>query len=449
MRPTIARCRSLIRGREAFVRSGLWSLVLRVSGLLSGFAIGVVLARILGPKQFGIYGLVTTGAAIATTITQLGTPQLAVRELSVRAERNDWAGVRGVIYQFGTATLIASLIFGALAIVTVRLLGAPASQQSLVMQGAILVLLTSFTGLFAAELRGLAALLKGQSMDITFRPAVTFIILGGLLVTGFRISALLALVIQNFVTFAAVAISAYWLMRIIPPHGWSVSRTRSIPWAHAALPLGAVDVLRQLDGSYGVILVGWLSTGIDLGVFRVAVACMVLANMPVSIFHNLLAPKLSQLHAADQRDEMQRLLSWTAAAMTSILIPTAIAVWFLGKAVLIFVFGAAYGDAWRPLFLFTLGQLVFGAFGMGPILLAMCEGERDLIRIYSVAVAMAFLAALPMTIAWGGTGAAAAAVISNGLIGIMSWRYGRRELGVEISAVSLMKHLFRANEINS
>src|SRR5690348_9398339 len=112
MRPTIARCRSLVRGQEAFVRSGLWSLVLRVSGLLSGFAIGVVLARILGPKQFGIYGLVTTGAAIATTITQLGTPQLAVRELSVRAERNDWAGVRGVIYQFGTATLIASLIFG-------------------------------------------------------------------------------------------------------------------------------------------------------------------------------------------------------------------------------------------------------------------------------------------------------------------------------------------------
>ena len=80
LRAMIASGRSLLSGRQAFVRSGLWSLVLRVAGLVSGFALGVLLARMLGPAQFGIYGLVTTVAAVGMTIAQLGTPQLAVRE---------------------------------------------------------------------------------------------------------------------------------------------------------------------------------------------------------------------------------------------------------------------------------------------------------------------------------------------------------------------------------
>jgi len=72
---------------------------------------------------------------------------------------------------------------------------------------------------------------------------------------------------------------------------------------------------------------------------------------------------------------------------------------------------------------------------MGPILLAMCDGERDLIRIYLIAVGAAVLAAIPMTMAWGGAGAAAGPLVSASLIGLMSRRYARRELGVEIMAV--------------
>jgi hypothetical protein len=45
------------------------------------------------------------------------------------------------------------------------------------------------------------------------------------------------------------------------------------------------------------------------------------------------------------------------------------------------------------------------------------------------------LAAIPMTMAWGGAGAAAGPLVSASLIGLMSRRYARRELGVEIMAV--------------
>jgi len=432
LRAMIAGGRSLLSGRQAFVRSGLWSLVLRVAGLVSGFALGVLLARMLGPAQFGIYGLITTVAAVGMTIAQLGTPQLAVRELSVRSAGGDWAGARAIIRQFAIAATVAGVAIGLVALGGAALAGASAFDLTLVAQGAVLTLLTAHTGLIAAELRGLGALLKGQSMDITVRPALAFLIVAALLLAGSRMTAQVALTIQNAVTLGAAAVSALWLWRMVPR---GTSAGPRVPWLRAALPLGAVDVLRQFDGSYGVVLVGWLSSGVELGVFRVAVACAVLAAMPVTIFHILLAPTLSRLHAAGNRAEMQRLLTWTAAAMSGVMLPVAIAAWFIGKPLVALVFGAAYADAWLPLFLLTLAQLIYAAFGMGPILLAMCDGERDLIRIYLIAVGTAVLAAIPMTMAWGGAGAAAGPLVSASLIGLMSRRYARRELGVEIMAV--------------
>ena len=438
LRAMIASARTLVSGRRAFVRSGLWSLAPRVSGLVSGFALGVLLARMLGPAEFGAYGLVTTIAAVGMTIAQLGTPQLAVRELSVRAARADWAGVKAIVYQFGIATTLAGAAIGAVAFGGATLAGASPSEMALVTQGAVLTLLTAYTGLFAAELRGLGLLLKGQSMDITVRPALSFAIVAILLLAGSRMDALIALTVQNAVTLGAAVVSMAWLWKAIPGHSRRVQRTGFIPWLGVALPLGAVDVLRQFDGSYGVLLVGWLASGVELGVFRVAVACLVMAAMPVTIFHILLAPTLSRLHASNEKVEMQRLLSWSAAAMTAIMLPIAAGAWFLGKWLVALVFGAVYADAWLPLFLLTLSQLIYSLFGMGPILLAMCEGERDLIRIYAIAIGTAVAAAIPMTMAWGGGGAAAGPLISATLIGWMSHRYARRELGLEITARRLI-----------
>jgi len=281
-------------------------------------------------------------------------------------------------------------------------------------------------------------LLKGQSMDIVVRPALTFAIIVALLLAGSRIDAPLALTVYNAVTFAAVAMSALWLWRAIPAAARRGPTGAPFAWLRAALPLGAVDVLRQFDGSYGLVLVGWLSSGVELGIFRVALACAVLAAMPVTIFHILLAPTLSRLHATRETAELQRLLSRTATAMTAIMLPVAAGGWLIGRPLISLVFGAPYAGAWLPLFLLTLAQLIYAFFGMGPILLAMCDGERDLIRIYAIAVGTAVVAAIPMTMAWGGAGAAAGPLVSATLIGLMSRRYGRRSLGVEITPLSAM-----------
>jgi O-antigen/teichoic acid export membrane protein len=295
-----AEIRAFLVERRAFLVASMSSLALRVAGLLSGFALGVVLARSLGPTAFGIYGLVTTAAGLMMMVALLGTPQLAVRELSVRSARGDWTGVKAVLTQFGAATTAASIVLGAIAAAVATFAIPPGSPMRLyVLQGALLTLLMAWTGLMASELRGLGALFKGQVLDVFVRPALGFAGVLALILMSFRVTAADALWVQIGVTLLTALLSFAWIRRALPAEARSVPRAAKVPWLAAALPLGAVDMLRQLDGAYGVILMGWLASGAELGVFRVAIACGVLAIMPVTLLHVILAPTVSRLHDFD------------------------------------------------------------------------------------------------------------------------------------------------------
>jgi hypothetical protein len=52
---------------------------------------------------------------------------------------------------------------------------------------------------------------------------------------------------------------------------------------------------------------------------------------------------------------------------------------------------------------------------------------------------LAVLAAIPLVIAFGAAGAAAAMIISNGLVGFFSWRYGKSRLGVDSTFIPLLR----------
>ena len=429
----------LAEGRQVILAS-MSSLALRIAGLASTFLLGVLLARMLGPAQFGIYGLVTTLAALGMSATLLGTPQLAVREFSVRRDRGDWAGIRSLFNRFGLATAAASALVAIIAILAGVMLDSGNGRTiGLVLPGTALMALIGVTSLLAAELRGLGRLFKGQVMDIFARPALTLVLMLSLLLVGIGLTATLALWVQAFVALGAAIVSFAWIKGAIPRDGDPTVTLPPIPWVAVALPLGAVDILRQLDGAYGVMMMGWLASDEALGIFRVAIACNVVVAMPVTILHIVLAPRLGPLQKAGRIVELQQLLSRTSMTLVLAVLPIALAAWLIGREAIELVFGLPYSSAWLPLFLMCVAQLLFALFGMGPILLAMCEGERQLIRIYLLSVGLGMLAAIPLIKQFGAAGAAAAMVLSNGSIGFLSWRWGQRRLGVDLTFLPLLR----------
>ena len=428
--PEAVRIRTFIAEQRRMLIASAGSLGLRVAGLASTFLLGVLLARVLGPAAYGVYGLVTSVAALAMNVALLGTPQLAVREMAIRSARDDWPGVRALARSFLGATSIASATLGIIAIAVTFAVARDQRIPALAIAGAALMGGMSLTALIAAELRGLGLLLKGQFMDIVGRPAAAFALTGIALVAGLSLTPAAAVWIQVFVAAVAAAVSLGWLTRATHRASSGETPAEGLHWLRSALPLGMVDVLRTFDGAYGIILVGLLGSAVALGIYRVAVASSVLVTMPVTILHIVLAPTVSRLHRFGEREELQRLLRFASGSMCLVIVPMLAVLLLFGRPLVEFVFGQVYGDAWIPLAILCVAQLILGFFGMGPILLAMADSERHLTLIYVVAVSAGVLAAALLIPRYGAVGAAAAQVLSTGMVGVLSNRFARKRLGL-------------------
>lgn len=423
------------------LKIGALSLLLRILGLLASFLIGIVLARVLGPAEYGVYGLVTTLVALAMTAGALGTPQIAVRDISILAAAKDSAAVAAAVRRFGRATSATSIAI-ALAVLGGGwwLTRGQPHLSSLILPGALLIPLTAWTTLISAELRGLGQMMKGQWMDIFVRPALAFLLTAAWVMAGIALDTSDALWILVAVTALTTLVSWIWIREAAPQGNPFAKTIPDNPWLGAALFLMAVDFLRTLGGTYGVVMMGWLDNDVALGMFRVAFACNIVVALPVTILHVILAPNVAQLYQEKRKDDLQRLLSLSSMAMVVMVAPIVVAAYLIGQPAIELVFGPEYGPAWRPLFYLCVAQLAYGAFGMAPILLSMCGGERRLFNIYVASTVVGVAAAYPLILSQSATGAAIAMIVSNGLIGLMSWLVGRTDLGVD----STFAPMFRA-----
>lgn len=409
------------------------SLALRVTGLLGTFGLGLVLARLWSPADFGIYGLVISVAALATTFCQLGTPQLAVREFAVLSSEHAMAAVRARSTAFQSASLLASLVPVSLAGLLILL------DQSFLnveprywLVGALLNLFAVQAVVLSAGLRGVGEMTKGQFMDILGRPVAALALVAATWAVVGRPSIGTVLWMQLAVAVTAAATCQYWFLLATrsAERGFSAPRKS---WLGAAIPLGVIDVLRQLDGTYGLILMGWLIAGTELGWFRVALACAALINMPISVFHVVLAPRLAVLFRNGADGELQALLRKVSLMLTAICGAIVLILALFGEPLVIFAFGDAYAGAAKPLLVIAISQLAFSLFGMGPILLLMTDQERPLTVIYVVALVAGISAAFALIPAFGAIGAALAQLVSLTVIGAGSDRVARRRLGLRVS----------------
>lgn len=413
---------------------GLASLAQRIGGLAASFLLGVVLARALGPAQFGVYGLVVAVAMLAMTIGLLGTPQLAVREFGKIQGTGEAGRLPALSRSFLVAVGWASSALSLFA-VAIGWLVDPASLN-VIIPGAVGIPLMAITALAAAQLRGLGNMNRGQVMDIVARPVLALLVIIALLAMGRRVDNVLALWVQAGAALATAIVSLVWLARRMPDRDATTSYT---PWLFAALPLCLVDLLRQFDGTYGSILLGWAASDTELGLYRAAISCSVVASMPVTVLHVIYAPRVAKLVHEQSVDQLQLLLNRIAATAALLVGAIALGCLLLGRPLINLVFGSDYDGSWAPLTILCFAQLAFALFGMGPILLAMGRREKALMRIYLVAIGGAVAVSAILVRPYGATGVAVGQLVSLAIVGGLSCLDGLRHLKVDCSLFGYLR----------
>lgn len=423
-------------------QSSVWNLVMRLAGMGASLLLGIVLARYLGPSQFGIYGIFISLAMILSVAARLGFPNLATREMAVAVHREEWTLAKGVIHWFGRTILLLSLLASAGLLLGILIW--TGSTRSLwfgyAVWSAALIPLLALGALVGAELRGLDRLVAGQSLDSFVRPALTCLFcVGAVLFLGSMTTAQ-ALGLNAIASLLTLALGLLLLRLWVPlpvrradpeRHGWR--------WGKSALMLGAVDGLRQVDANLGLMILGALSQTPEAGYLRVALSAVVFVTLPQTVIHLVTGPTLARLGSTGEHLQLQGLLSQSAASLSLLTMLFLIILIVAGQPLIELMFGAAYRPAWLPLVFLAAAQLVNACFGIGWILMTMAGGERQLAQFYAVSVGVSILAGIPLCIAHGATGAAAAAILGALMQNLLVWRHVRLHHSVDCSVLSAWK----------
>lgn len=101
-----------VKASKKYIVNTSWILVEKLSRIISGILVGILVARYLGPEQFGMISYALSVVAIFTIFSSLGMDSIIVRELITRNEnKNEILGTSFYLRLIGSIAVVVAATF--------------------------------------------------------------------------------------------------------------------------------------------------------------------------------------------------------------------------------------------------------------------------------------------------------------------------------------------------
>lgn len=421
----------------ALVKGAAGTAGIKVAHAAIAFATSIVLAKLLGPSGYGIFSYVIALVALLTIPSELGIPNLAVREIAKANANKDWGQMRGFIVW---AHRTVALTSGALVLVgaTALLLwgeGVSPSKMACMWLALILVPLVSLGALRDAMLRGLRKVLLGQLSQPIIRPLVLLIALLALWQLGIDLASPVRVMGLHIMSVAFAFLCGLFLFLKNKPvelRG-AQSRFESAIWLKSSIPFGMTAALQLINGRTDILALGFFQADADVGIYRVAVQLAAIVIFGMQAVGMIQGPHIAHLFAKRDMQKLQQMMTRSAQAILLFALPVVIIIILFGEFIIRTVYGPEFEAAYVPLVILCVGQLVNASMGSVASLLNMTGHERDTTKGVLVGAIVNVVLNLSLVPIWGMTGAAIATATTLIVWNLIMWRKARARLGIETS----------------
>lgn len=430
--------------RRQLLSGGAGSVGLKIANVGLGMALGVVLARTLGPAHYGIYVYVYALMSLLAIPAEFGLPALVIRETAKAEADQQWGLIRGIWRWAGFTAAGLAFALAVLSAAFAWLFSDRFSTSQLTTFGWSLALLPLVVlgNLRGAALIGLRRTVRGQLPEQFVRPAllIGLIAVVGLFTHG-EITSYQAMALHTFAAAIAFVFGAWLLWR----ERSASAATRSTPvyrkkaWVASTLPLALIAGMSLINTNIDLVMLGLFVTPSEVGVYRVAAVGAALVSLGLTAIGMVTMPHFAHLHAKGDIVRFQRLATASARASLLLALPVATTLLLFGSSVLRLVFGLGYDSGYLVLATLTFAQLVHAGFGTITPLLNMTGYERDATKGVAIAAVCNVILNAAMIPLLGTTGAALATAITLIIWNVVLWRMVRRRLGVDSSALGFFQ----------
>lgn len=423
-----------IRLSAQLVRGAVSIGGLNILSMLLVMVSSILMARGLGPDNYGQYAFVITVISLLSLPFGRGLGQFVTREVAKCHYEENWALLRGLLRRTNQLVIAGSALI-VLSLVLISVTNAQwhtDDRWTLFIVASLLVILHGLNAIRSSTLRGLRYVAYSQLPDLLVRPSLHLIIVFGLLIIGV-LNPASALASQVISTAAAFIIGAWLLSNRLPPI-LQVAKPcyRNREWIRSLIPFTLLNAVSQLNSEMGTLANGLFGTNEDVAILRVALNLTLLVSLSLSIVNQVIAPHITRAYHDNDIRRLRQLSRQSARAAITAALPVALLLMFYGKPIIQVIYGDAYADSSvLPLAILAGGQLANVAFNSAGLFLAMCGFERDTMKGHLVALVLITATAVIFVPFLGATGAALSVIVgliaSNGvLIVLFVRRFGFR-----------------------
>lgn len=375
----------------------------------------LVLARVLGAEQYGLYNIAVSVAFVFSGLADLGLDASMERFLAVQRRRKDPAAVRGTVQVGLTATTAVSVVLAGLVALFAETIAErvfdDASLTVLLRLVSVAIPMLALTTVLSAIARGFKRMDHSAFAYDFVQPLVRLVLILGLALFG--LDAFAATIIFGVSYFAALGVLAYLVAREIEPVPPSEpTRRETAALLRFAFPFWFTTILTKLKTNIQSLLLGVFNTVTNVGVFSLVGSANLIGRVTTLGIATSSRPVIAELFEDDDIDQIGELYATTTRWTITLNLPVFVVMVAFPEGVLR-IFGESFVVGSTALVILAFSELVNAGTGTCGAIIDM--SGRGLMKIINKGIMVGLLvgANLALIPPFGLLGAAYAVLIGT------------------------------------
>lgn len=425
---------------QAVVRGSLLALLVTAGAQLLALGLQILVARLLGPVEFGLYSYVAAALAIGLIVAKLGLDTALVRLVAEFIAAGEPGSARAAIGFARTTGVAVGGVVAGIGFLGAGVLPSDPSLAAPALVAAVLLPVAVASELTGAALRGLRRLTAALSGDGLVRPLVAMAVIvagGGSWLDYTARSAFIAYLIG---TVASLAVTS-WLLRTNLPadsRGGAAPRPRNI--LGISIPLMMASGILVAIYSVDTLMLGALADTTTAGYYAVSSRIALFVLFVMNAAQTVVSPMIAAARVSANAGQLRALVRTLNGLSLLAAVPTTI-VFMFGAELFLSVFGSEFQAAAPALRILVLSQFLNVVTGPTGTVLSMTGHGRTLAFLLGLGLVVNVALNIVWIPEYGLTGAAYASLVAQLVWNSAAVVVIRRNLGIDVTTVDLLRRL--------
>jgi O-antigen/teichoic acid export membrane protein len=441
LEPLLAKLTAKIQeGGETANAQGqaLVAFLIRIVSAAIAFLSQIILARLMGEFEYGIFAFVWVLVVLAGSLSCLGFHTSVIRFLPHQYATGDLASARGLLVAARVFTLVCASLVAASGYLFLQFFGHLFESYWLVPLFLALVTLPMIAlgDVLDGTARANSWTITSLSPTFLIRPTLILVFMIAAVWLGAPDTAVTAMQAALLATYATTLLQYARLRRRLQrTYGRGAVRIEPRIWLAYSLQIFLIDGIGFLLTNADVVVVGFYLPPDQVGIYFAVTKIIVLVQFVAFAVKAAASPRFSLLLATGNKNELGHFAGQVArwSFWPSLLIGLGLLV--IGKQLLA-LFGTAFTEGYWLLPILFAGILAKALIGPGEALLSMGGRERLCVVVYGAVLGAAIIANMILIPRFGLTGAAIATASAMALEALLLHIALRRTMGIMLFALA-------------